>query len=61
MSFFVLKNGLVMDSKILESSGVPLLDKTAMDAVSLCMFKPAIKDGKPETAWVTLYYVWTFE
>ena len=43
-----------VDSRsIVESSGAPSLDEAAVKAARNTVFKPAIKDGKPVSVWVT--------
>lgn len=50
---FVGEDGLVVKSEIAKSSGNDVLDKSALDAALECKYKPAIKDEKPISTWVT--------
>lgn len=59
MSFLISVEGKVVDAKILTSSGHALLDTTALEAISLCRFKPAIVDGQAIEAWTKVQYRWT--
>lgn len=58
LSFLVEANGAVQEAKIKQSSGHELLDIAARDAIKLCKFKPAMKDGKAVKEWVTVRYDW---
>src|SRR5213083_2725306 len=44
-------DGKVLDSKVERSSGSRRLDEAARAGLSLCRFKPATVNGKPEQAW----------
>ena len=61
LGFLIAADGRVSESKIIKSSGFPLLDISAKDAIALCKFKPALQDGKPVQAWMQMQYVWTLE
>jgi len=50
---FVGEDGLVVKSEISKSSGSETLDKSALEAALECKYKPATKDGKPISTWVT--------
>ncbi len=54
-------DGRVLDSKIERSSGSRRLDEAARAGLSLCKFKPATLNGRPERSWERLDYVWTLE
>lgn len=58
LALLVDVDGRVVDSKIDKSSGFTNLDKAARNALSLCRFKPATADGKPEQAWAKITYEW---
>jgi TonB family protein len=60
-AFLILQDGQVGDTLVIKSSGHELLDQATLEAVKKCIFKPAIKGGKPEPAWMQMSYVWTFE
>ncbi len=59
IAFLIGVDGLVKEAKVVKSSGHDILDTAAMDALSLCQFKPARKDGEPVEAWQPVQYVWT--
>jgi protein TonB len=40
-----------------KSSGSPLLDSAALEAMKLCRFRPATLNEVPERSWVTVDYV----
>ena len=53
LNILVNPDGSVAQLELLESSGHPRLDRSAMDAVqSSWKFEPARQDGKPVAAWV---------
>lgn len=57
--FLIDTDGSVAQSNILKSSGDLSLDEAARSALSQCRFKPVIKDGQPQRAWVPVQYVWS--
>ncbi|MGJ9420702.1 energy transducer TonB [Massilia sp. CMS3.1] len=57
--FLIDTDGSVAQSNILKSSGDLSLDEAALSALSKCRFKPAVKDGQPQRAWVPVQYVWS--
>lgn len=59
LAFLVDPEGAVRESKIVASSGFPLLDVAARDGIARCRFAPGQQDGKPVTAWARMQYVWT--
>ena len=61
LRFLIGVDGRVAESKIETSSGYPRLDEAARRALSLCQFKAGTVDGKPETSWARLQYVWKLE
>jgi periplasmic protein TonB len=48
-------DGRVLDVRLSRSSGSPVLDRSAMDAVRSWRFEPATEDGKSVAEW---YYDW---
>jgi len=48
-------DGTVLDVRLRQSSGSPLLDRTAIETVRRWRFDPATVDGRPEAAW---YHDW---
>lgn len=61
MSFQVSASGDVMESKVDKSSGFKNLDKAAIKGITGCKFKPGTKDGKPDTTWTKIEYVWKLD
>ena len=61
LRFLIGIDGKVAESKVETSSGYPRLDEAARRALSLCQFKAGTVDGKPETSWARLQYVWRLE
>lgn len=59
LSFLVGADGAVKESRLVESSGFPLLDIAAQEGLAKCRFAPGRLDGKPVEAWAQLQYVWT--
>lgn len=60
LNFLIAIDGKVIESKVESSSGSKSLDKAALQALSMCRFKPGTKDGKVEQMWVKLDFVWKF-
>jgi len=61
LSFLIDVDGKVLDSKIERSSGSRRLDEAARTGLSLCRFKPATLNGRPERTWGRVEYVWKLE
>lgn len=61
LSLLVGADGRVSASRIERSSGSRELDRAAVNALSLCAFKPATSNGVPEAGWAQLAYVWTLD
>lgn len=61
LNFLIDVNGKVLESRVERSSGYRRLDSAARDALSLCQFKPATVDGKPEKSWARIEYEWKIE
>ncbi|MDB5915995.1 MAG: peptidase [Massilia sp.] len=59
LGFKISEDGQVQDSNLKKSSGFPLLDEAAREAIAKCRFKPATQGGKPIPAWMSMQYVWT--
>ena len=51
-------DGKVLDSKVERSSGSRRLDEAARAGLSLCRFRPATVNGKPEQSWGRIEYEW---
>jgi protein TonB len=61
MLFLIDVDGKVLDSKVERTSGSRRLDEAARSGLSLCRFKPATLNGRPERTWGRIDYVWTLE
>ena len=61
LRFLIDVDGRVLDSKIERSSGSRRLDEAARAGLSLCKFKPATLNGRPERTWGRIEYEWKLE
>ena len=61
LSFLIDTDGKVLDSKLERSSGSRRLDEAAKAGLSLCKFRPATVNGRPERSWGRIDYVWKIE
>jgi protein TonB len=61
LALLIGPDGKVTSSRVEKSSGFRGLDKAAVNALSLCKFKPAMNNGVPEAGWAQLAYVWTLQ
>jgi len=61
LALMVGTDGRVKDARVQSSSGSRDLDRAALNALSLCQFKPAMNNGVAEAGWAQLAYVWTLE
>jgi len=61
LALLVGADGRVSSARVQHSSGSRELDRAALQALSLCKFKPATSNGVPEAGWAQLAYVWTLE
>lgn len=61
LALLVGANGKVTASRIQHSSGYRDLDKAAVNALSMCTFKPAMNNGVPEAGWAQLAYDWKID
>jgi TonB family protein len=61
LNFYIESDGRVSDGRIHRSSGDPLLDNAALDALKRCRFKPATSAGHPVAQWTQVQYVWSIE
>lgn len=59
LALLVGTDGHVTSARVEHSSGSRELDRAAVNALSLCRFKPATSNGVPEAGWAQLAYVWT--
>ena len=61
LALLVGADGRVSSARIQQSSGSRVLDRAAVNALSLCKFKPAMNNGAPEAGWAQLAYVWKLD
>ena len=61
LTFLIDVDGRVLDSKVERTSGSRRLDEAARNGLSLCRFKPATLNGRPERTWGRIDYVWKLE
>jgi protein TonB len=61
LALLVGTDGRVSSARVQHSSGSRELDRAALQALSLCKFKPATSNGVPEAGWAQLAYVWTLD
>jgi len=61
LALLVGADGRVSSARIQQSSGSRVLDRAALNALSLCKFKPAMSKGAPEAGWAQLAYVWKLD
>ena len=61
LSFLIDMDGKVLEGKVERSSGYRRLDDAALNGLSLCKFRPATVDGKPERTWSRIEYEWKIE
>ena len=61
LALLVGPDGRVQDARVQKSSGHRELDRAALNALSLCRFKPAMNNGVAQAGWGQIAYVWTLE
>lgn len=61
LALLVGTDGRVTSSRVEHTSGSRELDRAAVNALSLCRFKPATENGVAQAAWAQLAYVWTLD
>jgi protein TonB len=61
LALLVGTDGRVSSARVEHSSGSRDLDRAALNALSLCKFKPATSNGAPEAGWARLAYVWKLD
>ena len=61
MAFKIGADGSVEESKVVTSSGHPMLDEAARFGIAKCQFKPGTAGGKPASPWRQMQYVWTLD
>ena len=61
LALLIGTDGRVTNARVQKTSGSRDLDKAALNALSLCQFKPAMNNGVPEAGWGQLAFVWSLE
>jgi len=61
LALLVGADGRVQDARVQKTSGHRELDRAALNALSLCQFKPAMLNGVAQAGWGQIAYVWTLE
>lgn len=61
LAFLIGLDGTVLESRVEESSGHPLLDIAARDGLEKCKFTPPSQIGRTQPQWTKMQYVWTLE
>jgi len=61
LALLIGTDGRVTSARVQKTSGSRDLDKAALNALSLCQFKPAMNNGVPEAGWGQLAFVWSLE
>lgn len=61
LALLVGTDGRVSSARIEHTSGSRVLDRAALNALSLCKFKPATNNGAPVAGWGQLAYVWKLD
>jgi protein TonB len=61
LALLVGVDGRVSSARIEKTSGSRTLDRAALNALSLCKFKPATNNGVPEAGWGQLAYDWKLD
>lgn len=58
LEFLIDLDGKVLESKVLQSSGFPLLDMAAQDGLAKCQFTPPPSVGRTQPTRTKMQYVW---
>jgi protein TonB len=61
LALLVGPDGRVTSARVQHTSGYRDLDHAAIQALSLCRFKPATSNGVAEAGWAQLGYVWKLD
>jgi protein TonB len=61
LALLVGADGRVSSARVEQSSGSRVLDRAAVNALSLCRFKPAMNKGVAEAGWARMAYVWKLD
>lgn len=61
LALLIGTDGRVSSARVQKSSGSRDLDKAALNALSMCQFKPAMNRGVPEAGWGQIAFDWKLE
>ncbi|XYJ10880.1 energy transducer TonB [Telluria sp. B2] len=61
LALLIGTDGRVANARVQKSSGSRDLDKAALNALSMCQFKPGMNNGVPEAGWGQIAYVWKLQ
>lgn len=61
IGFLVGADSKLVQSKVETSSGHPDLDEATREALKLCKFSAATRNGKPVQEWTKVQYVWSLK
>lgn len=61
LALLIGTDGRVANARVQKSSGSRDLDKAALNALSLCHFKPGMHNGVPEAGWGQIAFDWRLE
>ncbi|MDN4061611.1 TonB family protein [Massilia sp. YIM B02769] len=61
LALLIGTDGRVANARVQKTSGSRDLDKAALNALSMCQFKPGMNNGVPEAGWGQLAFVWTLD
>lgn len=61
LALLIGADGRVANARVQKSSGSRDLDKAALNALSMCQFKPAMNNGVPEAGWGQIAFDWKLE
>lgn len=60
LAFFVSPDGRPLDSKVVKSSGIRLLDKAAMNSLWHCRLEPSVERGA-NGRWYHVHWSWILD
>lgn len=61
LAYLIGMDGRVIESRVEQSSGHPLLDLAAQDGLAKCLFASPETFGRHEPTWTKMSYLWTLE
>lgn len=61
IAFDIAADGRLRKARLVQGSGIRILDKDTVSALSTCRWLPARLGGKPVPGIVHIAYTWTFE